>query len=204
MTLDKSATSVVDTIRIDLDITVIASILECEKEIIFEKTFPKYKIIKLLKRLEVNSFNAFTNGKIRLPTLVDQLPYRVHTNSELIMMVKGIKPLAVFEESYPLNSAKESSIESKFDQIIADRRFVKREMTQLATYHDPERKHMRTRPIRIVLYSLASEEWRIDAYILLKMTALKSGYGELYERMEGSLLGYTEWQNDAFIAMRAQ
>jgi hypothetical protein len=55
--------------------------------------------------------------------------------------------------------------------------------------------------MRYVLYALRSEEWRIDAYILLKLTAEVSGWNQALERMEGTLLGYEEWQNNAYITM---
>jgi hypothetical protein len=34
---------------------------------------------------------------------------------------------------------------------------------------------------------------------LLKRTAEKAGWSEGFERMEGALLGYAEWQNDIYI-----
>ena len=52
---------------------------------------------------------------------------------------------------------------------------------------------------RRVFYAQPGEEWRIDAYILMKKVAERSGWGEALERMEGSLLGYEDWQNDVFI-----
>ncbi|MCC6778157.1 MAG: hypothetical protein IT537_16220 [Hyphomicrobiales bacterium] len=52
---------------------------------------------------------------------------------------------------------------------------------------------------RFVLYALKHEEWRIDAFILLQETAARVGWSEGFERMLGSLLGYEEWQNEAFI-----
>jgi hypothetical protein len=53
--------------------------------------------------------------------------------------------------------------------------------------------------MRRVLYALRGEEWRIDAYILMRKTADKSGWNEGFERLEGSLLGYLDWQNDFHI-----
>ena len=46
---------------------------------------------------------------------------------------------------------------------------------------------------------VAFAEWRIDAYLLLHQTAIKTGWREGFERMEGSFLGYKEWQNDAIL-----
>jgi hypothetical protein len=53
--------------------------------------------------------------------------------------------------------------------------------------------------IRRVLYALPGEEWRIDAYLLLWKTAEKSGWNERFARLEGTLLGYEDWQNDYHI-----
>ena len=52
---------------------------------------------------------------------------------------------------------------------------------------------------RRVLYALPSQQWRIDAYLLLYETAEKSGWNEDLERMEGTLLGYEGWQNELNI-----
>jgi hypothetical protein len=51
----------------------------------------------------------------------------------------------------------------------------------------------------IAMYAKKQEEWRIEAYILLRNTWKKSGWSEALERMEDSLLGYEEWQNDFHI-----
>ena len=55
------------------------------------------------------------------------------------------------------------------------------------------------RAARIVMYALPHQEWRIDAMILLLETAAKSGWSEGFERMQGSLLGYEDRQNDIYI-----
>ena len=54
--------------------------------------------------------------------------------------------------------------------------------------------------MRRVLYALSHEAWRIEAYLLLWATAEKSGWNAGFERMEGSLLGYEDWQDDIHIA----
>jgi hypothetical protein len=53
-----------------------------------------------------------------------------------------------------------------------------------------------------VLYALPREAWRIEAYLLLWKTAEKSGWNAGFERMEGSLLGYEDWQNDYHMERR--
>jgi hypothetical protein len=52
------------------------------------------------------------------------------------------------------------------------------------------------------LYAKRSEAWRIDAYLTMWDAAAKSGWNEGFERLEGALLGYTEWQNDLHIQAR--
>lgn len=116
-------------------------------------------------------------------------------------MLKGIKPLACFHGQYPDHPEIEEIPESLFDPYVAAGRFVKRE------YVVPigNREHVvptdtgRVLGTRRVMYALPTQEWRINAMILLWDTAAKTGWNEGFERMEGSLLGYEAWQNDIFI-----
>jgi hypothetical protein len=43
------------------------------------------------------------------------------------------------------------------------------------------------------------EAWRIDAYIIMMAAAAKAGWSEGFERLEGRLLGYEEWQTDLHL-----
>lgn len=126
---------------------------------------------------------------------LDELPYKVHTGRELALMLNGTKPLAAFSEYYPTNLDVEEIPERLFDPYVAAGRFIKRE------YVVPAGRTTTSggRALRIVLYSAAGQEWRINAYILLYQIAAKVGWSEGFERMQGSLLGYEEWQNDVFI-----
>ena len=82
--------------------------------------------------------------------------------------------------------------EQLFEPYVAAGRFIKRVQHGIRI-KDLGPEHRR------VFYSQPGEEWRIDAYILMKKVAERSGWGEALERMEGSLLGYEDWQNDVFI-----
>jgi hypothetical protein len=119
----------------------------------------------------------------------DDLPYKIHTGRELELMLKGKKPLAYFSAQYPPNPNVEEIPERLFDPYVEERRFVKREYFTSAL----------GRSTRIVMYALPDQDWRIDSMILLLETAAKSGWSEGFERMQGSLLGYEDWQNDIFI-----
>lgn len=131
-------------------------------------------------------------ARLRRRQEYDDLPYLIHTNRELELMLKGVKPLASFVGQYPPNPDIEEIPERLFDPYVNDGRFVKREYVELGTAGDTLR-------LRRVLYALPVEAWRIDAYILMRQAADKSGWNEGFERMEGALLGYTEWQNDAHL-----
>ena len=50
------------------------------------------------------------------------------------------------------------------------------------------------------LYARRSEAWRIEAYIAMMEAAAKSGWSPGFERLQGTLLGYTERQNDEHLA----
>jgi hypothetical protein len=128
---------------------------------------------------------------------LDQLPYKVHTHRELAMMLAEQKPLAVFCDVYPSLGTSEVVIpERAFEPHVTAGRIIKRE----AIFHStPRSSGGRSRDIRFVLYSLPDQQWRIDAYLLLHTISLKSGWNEGFERMQGTLLGYEEWQNDVFI-----
>jgi len=53
--------------------------------------------------------------------------------------------------------------------------------------------------VAYVFYAKTAEAWRIDAYIMMMVAAAKAGWNEGFERLEGTLLGYQEWQNDVHI-----
>jgi hypothetical protein len=137
-----------------------------------------------------------SRGRVRLIAWsdVDALPYQIHTNRELAMMLAGTKPLAMFYENVPADGVW-TIPEDLFELHVASGRFVQRDLVWLDKRLPPGVKG-----IRYVFYSLAVEAWRIDAFIALKTAAALSGYGsETLERLEGALFGYAEWQNAAHL-----
>ena len=117
------------------------------------------------------------------------LPYRLHTGRELRMMLAGVKPLAVFSDVYEDDPSPWCFPVDVFEPHVRDGTLVKREVVAL---HD-ERVH-------VLLYALAAEAWRIDAYLLLSQEALHEGWNDTLTRMVGTLLGYAHWQNDVHMA----
>jgi hypothetical protein len=129
---------------------------------------------------------------------LDGLPYKIHTGRELTLMLEGSKPLACFSGQYPPASDVEEIPDRLFDPYVEQGRFVRREYVMLAGYCGPALQRAGLR-MRIVMYALPHQEWRIDAMILLMDSAAKCGWSEGFERVQGSLLGYEDWQNDIFI-----
>lgn len=121
----------------------------------------------------------------------DGLPYRLHAGRELPLMLSGAKPLSYLYGTIPPNEHFVEIPEYLFDPYVDIGRFVKR---QRSLFREGWAMGMRQ-----VLYALKEEAWRIDAFFLVQDTAHKTGWNEALTRMEGTLLGYEEWQNDAFI-----
>lgn len=125
----------------------------------------------------------------------DSLPYRPHSNRELPLMLAGLKPLSVFSAFIPSPEDGPSMPEYLFDPYIADGLFTKTEYCVPMQHLAPRYLGMRN-----ILYARRGEEWRINAYILVDNLADKIGWNEPLTRLQGSLLGYEEWQNDLYWA----
>jgi hypothetical protein len=121
----------------------------------------------------------------------DELPYRLHTNHELGMMLRGEKPLAVFVDGYDNFPEAVSRYLRLFDRQVMERRLVKRE------YVIPDRSRPPLLGWHTILHAIPEEEWRIDAMIELR---LRGQWSMKDEREEGRLLGYEDWQNDAWLS----
>lgn len=123
------------------------------------------------------------------------LPYRLHTGRELILMRNGDKPLSVFTGRIPADKTFIEIPEHLFDCYVESGGLTKREILEM--------QDVPVRGIdghRVVLYAQKGEEWRLDAYALVRSLGNKIGWSEPLIRLEGTLLGYRDWQNDAYIA----
>lgn len=110
-----------------------------------------------------------------------EVPYLVHTGYELPLMLDGRKQFArMFEYFDPFVAQgllhKEVDIQ-KFDEPIHSRGRV-------------------LEGIRRVYYTRKGEEWRISAWRLVEAASHKVGWNDTFERLEGMLFGYEDWQND--------
>ena len=135
-----------------------------------------------------------------MPQLVANT-YEIHTNRELEFMLNRGKPLAVFSDSYPPVPPEEIIPRKAFAPYVANGTFEMRICVEPLREPPPPR-FPHVRGIIRFLYAKKSEAWRIDAYLAMWDAAAKSGWSQGFERLEGTLLGYLEWQNDLHIFAR--
>jgi hypothetical protein len=194
---DRETESIVRTYSFDVyDISDLCRILGIE-------SFEPWACYELDER-DIESLNRAYgigidhDGLVQLRRRVDsdEHAYLLHTNRELLLMLQGRKPLSVFvDEDGSSGTPSRFFPEAKFDAFVAASRFVKR------VYVEPSGIDVK-RQIRRVLYALPEEVWRINAYMLLIETSKHSGWNEGFERMEGSLLGYSSEENDIHILLQ--
>jgi len=119
-----------------------------------------------------------------------------HTGRELALMLSGKKPLAVF--------CAEAS-ELPWEELIPEDAFAPHVQSGRVLRHDFEVRSNTpsgaSMDLRYVLFALPGEETRFQIMRTLKR-ALHSGSGwnETCERIEGTLLGYSDEENDAHCA----
>lgn len=136
-----------------------------------------------------------------LPTIIRELSYEIHTNRELELMLKGTKPLAYFHGMI-FDDSSLWELDEEFERQVELGTFVKHEERSLCepyTLNDHLIKGEWTR-----FYALKDEAWRIPAFMLLKKIMRKHGWSDALERMEGTLLGYTDVQNDEHLEKHHQ
>ena len=126
------------------------------------------------------------------------LPYALHTNRELEFMLERGKPLAHFSDAYPSEPDEAIVPEQAFAPYVANGTFEKRVFVELLN-GPPPATAPRIRGTLHVLYARPRHAWRIDAFIMMQAAAAKAGWSEGFERLEGALLGYEEWQTDAHL-----
>lgn len=123
-----------------------------------------------------------------LNDLLKGLPYLVHTNRELGLMLAGKKPLACFadgEDCYPDVVSRYLRL---FDRHVAAARFFRRDHYSEAGWGQCHR----------IFFALPNEEWRIDEMIELRLSI--HPWSADMERREGELLGYADWMNDYWLS----
>ena len=126
------------------------------------------------------------------------LPYELHTDRELEFMLTRGKPLAHFSDAYPADPDEDIFPELAFAPYVASGAFESRDYVSPLTEPAPL-GHPHIRGIRHLFYARPHEAWRIDAYIMMLSASAKAGWSEGFERLEGALLGYEEWQTEIWL-----
>ncbi|AJA60964.1 MULTISPECIES: hypothetical protein [Bradyrhizobium] len=119
-----------------------------------------------------------------------QLPYLVHTNRELGLMLRGTKPLAYFKDFVGHEPDICIRYWRMFDRHVAEGRFIRRELIE-ACPGAPQLEY------RMLFYTLPGSEWRVDA--MLALLGESGAWSDDRERRFGELLGYESWQIDYWL-----
>lgn len=123
---------------------------------------------------------------------IAEVPYLVHTGYELPLLLDGRKKLARMGDTYP---PMRFEGEDRLDHWVAAGVLHREEVTEPFDRPTPRWHGHRT-----VYYTPIGEEWRIPAMkLLLDASAKSGGWNEYFERLEGALFGYADWQNDWWI-----
>jgi hypothetical protein len=124
-----------------------------------------------------------------------EVPYLVHTGYELVLMPDGRKKFARMSTEYP---AKHEG-EDQFNRSVAQG--VLHKEVELEKFAEPIRLQdgRLFEGFRTAYYTLKGEEWRIPAWKLILKASSKSSWSEDFERLEGMLFGYEDWQSDWWI-----
>jgi hypothetical protein len=112
------------------------------------------------------------------------VPYFIHTNYELALMLDGIKPLAVF--SYTASASIIDDVMSRFAPFVALNRIDLTEERYPLIDRDGGERIMVD-----LFYTLPGEAWRIELYRDLLRLMRRGAWNDVCEQMESLLLGYT-------------
>lgn len=123
---------------------------------------------------------------------LSEAPYLTHTGYELPLLLDGRKKLARMSHAYPPMTF---DGEHRFDHWVAAGLLHREEVIEPFDASVKKYDGHRT-----VFYTPKGEEWRIPASKLIWQASSKSaGWNEHFERLEGMLFGYEDWQNDWWI-----
>jgi hypothetical protein len=175
--------------RFEAPMEAVAAILDVETSELAEHLF-------YLEKSELDGLSSMLalpfpepDGEVVLtrPQWIDNVPYLVHTNFELALMLDGRKPFAMFSDEESSGVLKK--IRAYFRPYV-DRGVI---IERVEPFVDSKFRLVR------ILYALPKEEWRFDAYIELMS---ERRWTDESEYRLGRLLGYTEEQCQWWIAQR--
>jgi len=126
-----------------------------------------------------------------------EVPYLIHTGYELALMLEGRKQFARMTMEYP---PERHISEDRFDHYVASGLLHKEVELEIFEKLHRMKNGRIFEGIRTAYYTCKGEEWRIAAWKLVSKASAKAGWNESFERLEGMLFGYEDWQNDWWIA----
>lgn len=150
---------------------------------IFREDYENIK--KIVIHFKVNIISTENKFCLRKAVKFDKLPYVVHTNRELFMMIYEEKPLSVFS----------SYVDDNHD-IYGGQKFE-----ELSALHNIKKSIKKVDDIIYTFFYQPSEEWRVDTYLRIKLAEEKFGNNLHIEWMIGRLLGYSQLENEAYLEM---
>jgi hypothetical protein len=125
-----------------------------------------------------------------------EIPYLVHTGYELVLMLDGRKKFARMSMGYPPGKHEGEDL---FDRYVVRGTLHKEvELERLAKPIELADGRL-LEAVRTAYYTLKGEEWRIPAWKLILKASRKSTWSDDFERLQGMLFGYDDWQNDWWI-----
>ncbi len=127
------------------------------------------------------------------------VPYLVHTNYELFLLLEGKKQFARMGCEYPPSQHENEML---FDNYVAKGMLHKKVEFRPFPHPFTNKFGFRFEGIRDVYYTRSGEEWRIAAWKMLWAASDKAGWNETCECVEGMLFGYEEWQIDWWAKKR--
>lgn len=176
----------------DINVALEIDLEREERPFVFDLTPEEVASLKRIEGIESQQNNL--PGRLRTKVAADGLPYKTRTGRELMLMLSGRKPLAYF--SYFDGDPLSSIIDQPFDRHVANGELEYRQ----------HRLRLREKAefVNYAIYTLPTEAWRADALILLLEAGEKGGWCPGMERVVGSLLGYTDEENDAYLEWAAK
>jgi hypothetical protein len=153
------------------------------------------QLAKLVVQFGINfDRSEFTSGDLMIELFrwhpLSAAPYLIHTGYELPLLLDGRKKLARMTHAYPPMTF---AGEHRFDHCVAQG-LLHREVV-IEPFEASAKGYGGT---RTVFYTPKGQEWRIPAHNLI-WQAVTKGWNENFERLEGMLFGYEEWQNDWWL-----
>ncbi|MGM4908594.1 hypothetical protein [Rhizobium sp. 768_B6_N1_8] len=173
--------------RFEAPMEAVAAILNVEMSELAEHLFylEKNELDGLSSMLALPFPEPYGEVVLTRPQWIDSVPYLVHTNFELALMLDGCKPFSMFSDEESSGILKE--IRAYFQPYV-DRGVI---IERVEPFLEGKFRLVR------ILYALPKEEWRFDAYTELMS---ERRWTDESEYRLGRLLGYTEEQCQWWIA----